>query len=133
MILVDTNVLSELSKPRANPRVVAWAERQNGIAMSVISLEEIQFGIARVAGARRARLAAWLAALLEANVELLDITPPIARHGGELRARRVASGFNLHQADALIAATGVIHGLSVATRNTRNFVGCGVDLLDPFA
>ncbi|HET6584840.1 MAG TPA: PIN domain-containing protein [Nannocystaceae bacterium] len=67
---------------------------------------------------------------------LLDtsvVTPSIARAAGELRARRAGRGRPVAQADMLIAATAVVHGLTLATRNVADFVDCGVVLVDPFA
>lgn len=132
MHLVDTNVLSELSRPRPVGRVVDWVSAQPALAISVVSIEEMSFGIARTKGARRTNLEAWLAMLLDSKVELLDVTVPIARAAGELRARHVGRGRNVPQADMLIAATALVHGLAIATRNVRDFVDCGVTLLDPF-
>ncbi len=57
----------------------------------------------------------------------------MARAAGELRAAREATGRRVAQADMLIAATAVIHGFTLATRNTRDVAGCGVALIDPFA
>ena len=133
MYLVDTNVVSELAKTRPSARVVEWLERQRGIALSVISMEELTFGIARVKGVRRAKLAEWLEELLRSDVEIFDVSYEIARASGEIRARRDAAGFQLDQADTLIAATVFAHGLTVATRNVRHFEDCGVAVFDPFA
>jgi toxin FitB len=133
MHLVDTNVLSELSRPRPVMRVVDWVSAQPTFAISVVSVEEISFGIARTKGARRANLEKWLEALLDSRVEILDVTSVIARAAGDLRARHVGLGRNATQADMLIAATAVEHGLAIATRNVRDFVDCGVKVFDPFA
>lgn len=133
MYLVDTNVVSELSKTRPSMRVVEWLERQRGIALSVITIEELTFGIARVKGARRAKLVDWLEELLRADVEVLEVSYEIARASGEIRARRDAAGFQLDQGDTVIAATASVHGLTVATRNVRHFEDCGVSVFDPFA
>ena len=133
MHLVDTNVLSELSRPRPVARVVEWVSARSSLAISAVSIEELTFGIARTKGARRTSLEAWLAMLLDSKVELLDVTVPVARAAGELRARHVGNGRNVAQADMLIAATALVHGLAIATRNVRDFADCGVTLLDPFA
>jgi predicted nucleic acid-binding protein len=132
MHLVDTNVLSELSRPRPVMRVVDWVSAQPTFAISVVSVEELSFGIARTKGARRANLEKWLEALLDSRVEILDVTSAIARAAGDLRARHVGLGRNVTQADMLIAATAVEHGLAIATRNVRDFVDCGVKVFDPF-
>jgi predicted nucleic acid-binding protein len=131
-MLVDTNVLSELPRPRPNGNVVAWFGAQETIHVSVVTLEELAFGIARASPAARSRLGRWLDAFLDAKPIVLDVTAPIARASGELRAAREARGRRVAQADMLIAATALTHGLTLATRNGRDFEGCGVSVVDPF-
>lgn len=132
MYLVDTNVLSELPRPRPNAAVLRWLHQQPTILLSVVSVEELAFGVARAPVPRRAKLAAWLDELLGSAAEILGVTEAVARAAGELRAARESAGRRVAQADMLIAATAVIHGLTLATRNGRDFVGCGVALVDPF-
>ena len=131
MMLVDTNVLSELARPRPNTAVVDWLGAQSRIHL--VTLEELAFGVARASGAARARLRTWLDALLAARPILLDVTPAVARASGELRAARETRGRRVAMADMLIAATALTHGLTLVTRNVSDFEGCGVTLLDPFA
>jgi predicted nucleic acid-binding protein len=131
-MLVDTNVLSELPRPRPSAEVVAWFAAQETIHLSVVTLEELAFGIARALPAARSRLVRWLAALLDARPIVLDVTNSIARASGELRAARQARGRRVAQADMLIAATALIHGLTLVTRNERDFDGCGVAIVNPF-
>jgi predicted nucleic acid-binding protein len=132
-MLVDTNVLSELPRPRPNANVVAWFAAQETVHVSVISLEELAFGIARASPAARSRLVrSWLDAFVDARPIVLDVTAAIARASGELRAAREARGRRVAQADMLIAATALAHGLTLVTRNGRDFDGCGVAVVDPF-
>ncbi len=131
-MLVDTNVLSELPRSRPNANVVAWFAAQETIHVSVVTLEELTFGIARASPAARLRLMRWLDALLDARPMVLDVTAAIARASGELRAAREGRGRRVAQADMLIAATALAHGLTLVTRNGRDFDGCGVALVDPF-
>ena len=133
MYLVDTKVLSELPRPRPDPRVLSWLQGQSAIAISVVSVEELVFGVARAPAARRPKLNRWLVSVLDAAAQILDVTAGVARAAGELRASREAAGRRVAQADMLIAATAVIHGLTLATRNVRDFADCGVALVDPFA
>lgn len=133
MYLVDTNVLSEQARPRPRQKVVDWLARQDRIAISVIAIEELTFGIARMPGARRAKLERWLEELVSSGVEIFDVTPAIARASGEARAGREAAGRPVAPEDMMIAATALVHGLTVATRNVRDFEGCGVTVFDPFA
>ena len=132
-MLVDTNVISELARARPNAGVVSWFARQGRIHLSVVTLEELTFGVARAKGGVHVRLAKWLDALLAARPPILDVTPAIARASGELRAAREARGRRVAMADMLIAATALAHGLTLATRNVRDFESCGVSLVDPFA
>jgi toxin FitB len=131
-MLVDTNVLSELPRPRPNANVVFWIAAQETIHVSVITLEELSLGIARAPPAARSRLVRWLEAFLDARRTVLDVTATIARASGELRAAREARGRRIAQADMLIAATALTHGLTLVTRNGRDFDGCGVTMVDPF-
>jgi predicted nucleic acid-binding protein len=131
-MLVDTNVVSELPRRRPDPRVLRWFGEQELVHVSVVTLEELEFGIARAAAASRSRLRRWLDAFLDARPVVLDVTAPIARASGELRAAREARGRRVAQADTLIAATALAHGLTLATHNGRDFEGCGVAIVDPF-
>ena len=133
MHLVDTNVLSELPRPRPDRTVLEWLAAQHAIALSVISVEELAYGVARSAAPRRVKLTRWLDALLDSAAGILEITDAIARAAGELRATREKAGRRVAQADMLIAATALVHGLPLATRNARDFLGCGITVVDPFA
>jgi prevent-host-death family protein len=99
---VDTNVLSELPCPRPNPDVLRWFAAQETIRLSVVTLEELAFGLARATSVSCARLARWFDALLESRPALLHVTPSIARASGELRTpreareRRVAQAHRCH-------------------------------------
>ena len=130
--LVDTNVISELVRPRPDRHLLAWAERLDRVVLSAISIEELTFGVARAAGARRSALGRWLDAVL-ASAEVLAVTAEIARTAGQLRAARETRGRRVAQADMLIAATALNAGLTLATRNLRDFDGTGVRIVDPFA
>ena len=131
--LLDTNVVSELVRPRPDPKVRAWIASRDEVALSVISVEEIVFGLERAPAARRQRLAAWLDELLDNVTMVAEITTAIARAAGELRSRRTRAGRPVTQADMLIAATALVHGWTLATRNVSDFEDCGVVLFDPFA
>ena len=131
MYLLDTNVLSELARPRPNLKTLAWVEALESIAISAITVEEIAFGIARAQPARRVKLAVWFDKIFE-SVDVHDVTQAIARASAELRAARAVAGRPVAQADMLIAATALIHGLTLATRNVGDFADCGVTLFDPF-
>lgn len=133
MYLVDTNVLSELPRPRPNADVVRWLQSQTAVALSVITVEELAYGVARAPAAKRAKLAQWLDGLLESAAHTFVVTEAIAKAAGELRAARESAGRRVAQADMLIAATALVHGLTLATRNGRDFVDCGIAIVDPFS
>ena len=132
MHLVDTNVLSELARPRPNAAVVRWFESHQETAISVISIDELSYGIARAPHARRRMLATWFDAMLDGVDRVFDVTPSITRAAGELRAAREAVGRPVAQADMLICATALVHGLTLVTRNVGDFRGCWAVLVDPF-
>jgi predicted nucleic acid-binding protein len=128
-MLVDTNVVSELMRARPSPRVLAWAEEQDAMTLSVVTLEEILVGLAHRPSLRMSR---WFDDFVAARCELLSITPSIARRAGLLRGGLLRDGKSRTQADTFIAATAIEHNLALATRNLKDFEGCGVPLLNPF-
>jgi predicted nucleic acid-binding protein len=131
--LVDTNVISELPKRRPDRAVLEWFARLDGFALSTITIEELSYGIARAPAAQRERLVPWFERLLAIPPILVPVDERIARAAGELRAARTAAGHPAAQADLLIAASALVTGRALVTRNTRHFEGCGVALLDPFS
>ena len=130
--LVDTNVISELPKPRPNAAVLRWLQAQERIAVSVVTVEELTFGVERAKGKFRERLRDWLGALLEAAPQIIPVTLAIASAAGRLRAQREARGRPVAQADMLVAASALCEGLVLASRNVRDFEECGVALVNPF-
>ncbi len=127
--LVDTNVLSELARPEPAPGVLEWASAVRTVALSVVTVEELYYGLA---WKPRPQVRAWLEAFLEEHCEVVPVTAEIARRAGRMRSDLQARGVSRTQADMLIAATAQEHDLVLVTRNTRDFEGCGLRLLDPF-
>ncbi len=128
--LADTNVLSELVRPRPNSGVLAWAAGVGQIAISVVSLEEITFGL----NAKPNKMIDdWFERFFAEACDVLPITSSIARRAGAMRGQLRAKGITRSPADMLIAATAQVHGFTLVTRNVRDFDGCQVDLLNPFA
>jgi toxin FitB len=132
--LIDTNVLSELRRREPNAQVVAWmqARPRQSLYLSVLSLGEIRKGIEGVADpAFRQTLTDWLEVELRHYFvgRLLDIDETVADRWGRVQA---ASGRSLPVIDGLLAASALQHDLSLVTRNTRDFEGLGVRLINPW-
>ena len=132
--LVDANVLSEATRPEPRAKVLAWLrQHEDELAVDPIILGEIRFGIHLLpAGARRRRLERWF----DDGVARLVCLPWEAATGlrwAKLLADLRASGRSLTIKDSLIAATALVHGLTVVTRNTSDFKVSGARVLDPFA
>ena len=127
--LIDTNIVSELMRRQPHVAVANWAASQAGFLISVITLEELLFGLTRKA--LRMKLQ-WLDDFLTSQCELLPVTPMIARSAGILRGRLSTQGITRHSSDILIGATALLHRTSLATRNTADFDGCGIVIINPF-
>lgn len=136
MYLLDTNVLSELRRRRrADPDVLAWAAAmaEASAFISVISLFEIERGILlaeRRDPGQAAHLRRWLETriLAEFDDRILPVDEAVA-----LRCARLHVPDPRPDRDALIAATALVHGLTVVTRNMTDFEGTGVALINPWA
>lgn len=127
--LIDTNIVSELMRRQPDPRVRAWAEQQSGFFVSVISLEELLFGLTQKNLPMKRQ---WLNEFLGRHCEILAITPAIALSSGSLRGSFAARGITRHPSDMLIAATALLHKRDLATRNTADFSECGISVINPF-
>lgn len=127
--LIDTNVLSEFMRPKPSPKVMAWAKTQTQFQLSVITVEEIYYGLS---WKPNTRVKSWFENFLRNYADVLSITPEIAKAAGELRGNFQQQGDNRSQADMLIAATALGHKLVVVTRNEKDFAGCGVKVLNPW-
>lgn len=138
MILLDTNVLSELLRPSSHPVVEAWVSRRAavGLFFSAVGEAEIRYGIAIMpAGRRRDKLLLEIEAILREDFagRVLPFDGDAARVYAEIAATRRALGRPVSQADAQIAAIARSRGMVVATRNVRDFNDMGLDIIDPWA
>ncbi|MDW5317523.1 type II toxin-antitoxin system VapC family toxin [Rhizobium sp. PL01] len=137
-LLLDTNVLSEVTKPRPDGRVLEWLDRidEDRAFISVVSIAEIRRGVALMdSGRKRDALAEWLARDLPARFEhrVVPVEEPVALAWGDLMGLAKRAGRGLASMDGLIAATAITHDLTLATRNTKDFEGFGIDIIDPWA
>lgn len=135
--LLDTNVVSEWTKPRPNPGVVEWLAEVNEdeIFLSVVTFAELRHGIERLApSARRRRLDEWLSNDLPLRFEarIIGVDGAIADEWGRWVARREVRGAPIHAMDALIAATAQVHGLTLVTRNAADFQTSVKSVLNPW-
>jgi predicted nucleic acid-binding protein len=134
-VLLDTNVLSELVRPRPEARVEAFVRAQTDPLISVLTIHEITYGAERAPdAARRAKLVAWLAAIQSRFAgRIISIDAAIAEQAGRLRAAAEAQGIAADPIDSLIAACALSHSASIATRNVRDFAVFGLSVIDPWA
>lgn len=136
-LLLDTNVVSEFVATKPEPRVVRWLGRQapEHLFLSVITLGELVYGVARLpSGRRRDRLARWVTDDLPAQFagRVLSFDGRATRRWGELRALTERMGRPRPALDLQLAATAAASDLTLATRNVADFEGLGLDILDPW-
>lgn len=129
-LLCDTNIISELCKPQPDQGVIAWSAEVTTIAISVITLEEIIYGLNAKPSAR---IQIWFQEFLKTYCQVLPITSEIAQCAGELRGKLRTQGMTRTQADIMIAATAQVHHLTLVTRNTRDFENCDIQIINPFS
>ena len=131
--LVDANVLSEPTKPRPDPRVIAWlSANEADFVVDSIILGELAVGILVLPrGRKRVQLERWFEAVAD-RIDCLAWDAPISRRWAQLVADLKKKGQTLPVLDSMIAATALAHGLTVATHNIRDFHKAGVPVLDPF-
>jgi predicted nucleic acid-binding protein len=135
--LLDTNIPSELMRQMPEPRVEAWLEAADDerLYFSVVSLGEIVKGVSLLASGRKRReLERWLETTLRPwfGTRILPFDEAVARRWGALSAQSEKKGRKLKVADAMIAATALVHDLTVVTRNVKDFAGQGVAVFNPW-
>jgi predicted nucleic acid-binding protein len=137
MIILDTNVVSELMRPEPVELVLQWLDRQRSLELHLTALTqaEILYGIERLPkGKRRDALAGDAVALFESDFRgrILPFDSDAAAAYAEIMAGRRARGRPTAIIDAQVAAIARSIGARLATRNTRDFEHCGVDVIDPW-
>jgi predicted nucleic acid-binding protein len=135
--LLDTNLVSEWTKPLPNRGVMSWLNDvdEDRVFLSVVSLAELRSGVASLAaGRRREQLDVWLSVELPQRFEgrLLTIDAAIADQWGRVTAMAKAAGRPIHTMDAFLAATALVHDFVVVTRNTSDFEAAKVGVVSPW-
>ena len=135
--LIDTNVISELTRPRPDPRVVAFLHQadEDRLFLRVITLAELRRGVAlKPDGKAKQALEVWMAGpLIERfSGRVVHVDRHIANAWGELMASAQRRGLALHVMDGFLAATAIAHQFTLATRNVRDFEPFGVPVFDPW-
>ncbi|MEM6943024.1 MAG: type II toxin-antitoxin system VapC family toxin [Pseudomonadota bacterium] len=137
MILIDTNVISELMRPRPSQAVLEWFGLRDArdLFLSAVGEAELRRGAAMLEpGARRERLISEIDAMVREDFEgrVLPFDSSAARAFALIFAERRRAGRPIGFPDCQIAATARAQGAAIATRNTSDFEGCGIAVLDPW-
>lgn len=137
MIILDTNVVSELMCPVADPAVLKWLSMQSPDELhnNAITLAEILYGIELLpAGKRKSDLLAGAERLFKVVLggRVLSFDEPAARQFSKIAAGQRARGKPMSELDAQIAAIAQVHNAALATHNVSDFEGCGVRLINPW-
>ncbi|MFM7313773.1 MAG: type II toxin-antitoxin system VapC family toxin [Cyanobium sp.] len=137
MILLDTTLISELMRPQSDPTVLAWADGLNPVAVMIATRNEAEIlhGLARLAdGHRKQELQQLWDALMADRFtgRVLPFSSEAAHWTAGLLSRRERLGRAMATADAVIAATALAHGASLASRDENDFADIGLDLPNPW-
>ncbi|KGF66854.1 recombinase [Hoeflea sp. BAL378] len=135
--LLDTNVLSEVTRPRPDARVLQWLDEldEDRSFISVVSIAEIRRGVALMdKGRKRDALNEWLTSDLPQRFDqrVIAVEQDVALAWGGLMGDAKRKGRNLSSMDGLIAATAIARDLALATRNIKDFESLGIRLIDPW-
>ena len=137
MIILDTNVVSELMRSDPAPRVATWVRGRDRheLCTTSITLAEIRYGIARLPDGRRKQALLGTADEVFRTFEdqVLPVDAAAALHYAEIASKRERSGKPISGFDALIAAICRSRSAALATRNVSDFEGAGIEIIDPWA
>lgn len=134
MIVVDTNIISEMMREQPDSTVLGWVAAAGRLHTTAITLAEIEYGIARLPAGRRRHLLAATAAEIFADFQdvILPFDVRAAHRYAAIVADRESSGQPIATADAQIAAVCASRNAGLATRNTGDFVSTGIELVNPW-
>ena len=134
MYLIDTNVISEVTKKAPDASVLTFLSTEADLWVPSMALHEMAFGIRRLSGGpKRTRLERAIALFTaEFDDRIVPLHREAAEHAAEFRAQAEHRKFELSLSDALIAGTAAAHGLILATRNVKDFERLDLDILNPW-
>lgn len=135
--LLDTNVISEVTRPQPSAAVLAWlhAADQDAVFLSAVTVAELRYGVERLPpGQRRRKLSDWLLGDLPLRFDrrILNVDESVAHVWGQVVVAAESAGRPIGIIDAFLAATALVHNLCVVTRNERDFRAVVPDLLNPW-
>jgi predicted nucleic acid-binding protein len=138
MIVLDTNIISELIRPHGEPHVIAWVDEQSSgdVYVTAVTTAELRYGVARLPeGQRRTGLTDRVERTLAEDFagRILAFDDGAAAYYADIVTDRERRGLPIGMADAQIAAICRQHGAGIATRNTRDFVHTGIEVLNPWS
>lgn len=137
MIILDTNIISEIMRPQPEVLVVQWLDQQetSHLYLTSITLAEIRYGLGIMQdGKHKQRLSNQFEAYVDKTFEgrILDFTSESATQYANIMSHRKKAGLPMSIADGQIAAIANEHHFSIATRNTKDFEECGLQIINPF-
>lgn len=137
MYLLDTCVLSELTKPTPHQRVVAWlnGHEEQFYFLSVLTLGEIEKGITKLPESKKKkRIRSWFENAMQQRFagRILDVDERVARVWGRIQGEAEKKGLPIPTIDALLAATAHAHSLKLVTRNNADMKRTGAAIVDPW-
>lgn len=137
MIVLDTNVISELMRPSGDPHVLAWVDelQVSDVYLTAVTAAELRYGVRRLPdGRRKSDLGDRIQRTLAEDFagRILSFDDDAAAHYADIVVGREQRGLPISMADAQVAAVCRSHTASLATRNTRDFAYTGIDVIDPW-
>jgi predicted nucleic acid-binding protein len=136
VILLDTNVISELARPEPSPKVVSWVtEHRHQLALSTVTVAELAYGVEILPdGIRRTTLRSLVERLVAAYANrMLAFTERTGWQYGEVMAQARSAGRTMSAPDGMIAAVAMVNGCDLATQNRRDFEILSLRLVDPWS
>lgn len=138
VLVLDTNVISELMRPTPSPTVTTWLALQtpHDVFLTAITEAELRYGVALIPDGRRRRaLERVVDGIISEDFRgrVLPFESAVTQAYARVVSERRAAGSPISQFDAQIAAICLVHGATLATRNVRDFAGCGLELVDAWA